>query len=95
MDTPHTCKKDSELSMLHDAIIDIKDTLRDLKDLLISNAVLEKQSEQFRKDIDALFSRLNKLEVRAARASGSSIWVERVVWALICAALAGLGILQP
>lgn len=91
----HICTRDAEFNGLSSAIIDIKDTLRVVRDLLTSHAVLGTQAVQFRKDIDVLFSKVHKLEVHTARASGSSTWIERVIWVLICAGLAGLGLLQP
>ncbi len=87
---PHSCLHESDITLLNVALIDIKNTLSDMKDLLTSNAVLEEQALQFRKDIDALFSRIHKVEITTARHSGSSIWVERAVWAVVSMALGGM-----
>lgn len=38
---PHPCQHEGDISVLNAALAEIKDTLRDLKDLLASNAALE------------------------------------------------------
>lgn len=37
---PHPCQHEGDISVLNAALAEIKDTLRDLKDLLASNAAL-------------------------------------------------------
>lgn len=41
---PHPCQHEGDISVLNAALAEIKDTLRDLKDLLASNAALEEQA---------------------------------------------------
>ena len=42
---PHPCQHEGDISVLNAALAEIKDTLRDLKDLLASNAALEEQAK--------------------------------------------------
>lgn len=90
MPPSHACIHEADISILNAAILEIKDTLRDLKDLLTSNAVLEEQAAQFRQSLHKLDKRLHKLELDVAQGRGSSRWVERVAWAVLTAALTGL-----
>lgn len=87
---PHTCKHEADFGGLNAAILEIKDTLRDLKDLLTSNAVLEEQAVQFRQSLVNIDKRLHKLELDVAHGKGSSRWMERVAWAVMSLALGGL-----
>lgn len=69
------------------AIVEIKDTLKDLKELLLSNAVLSEQVSHFKENITSIDIRLRKLELDVAQGKGANRWVERVVWCLTSAAL--------
>ena len=82
MATP--CAHEADISLLNTAIVEIKDTLKDLKELLLSNAVL---SEHFKENITSIDIRLRKLELDVAQGKGANRWVERVVWCLTSAAL--------
>lgn len=85
MTTP--CAHESDISILNAAMLEIKDTLRDMKDLLTSNAVLEEQSVQFRESLLNINIRLRKVELEAAQNKGSNRWLDRVVWCVTAAAL--------
>ena len=85
MATP--CTHEADISLLNTAIVEIKDTLKDLKELLLSNAVLSEQVSHFKESITNLDIRLRKLELDVAQGKGSNRWVERVVWCLTSAAL--------
>lgn len=83
---PHT----GDLSTLMVTVNEIKATLGRLAEVLASNAVLEEKSTQFRKEINDIYRRLHVVEITVATYSGSSRWVERVIWFLICTALGGM-----
>ena len=83
MATP--CAHEADISLLNTAIVEIKDTLKDLKELLLSNAVLSEQVSHFKENITSI--RLRKLELDVAQGKGSNRWIERVVWCLTSAAL--------
>lgn len=91
-DTPrllHQCTHENEFGVLTATMSEIKDTLRDLKDLLTSNAVLEERTEALRQQFHALEKRLQRAEIVAAQHSGSSKWVERLVWLVVTGILTG------
>lgn len=83
---PH-CTHEADISLLNTAIVEIKDTLKDLKELLLSNAVLSEQVAQFKENITSIDIRLRKLELDVAQGKGSNRWVERVIWCVTAAAL--------
>ena len=85
MATP--CAHEADISLLNTAIVEIKDTLKDLKELLLSNAVLSEQVSHFKESITNIDNRLRKLELDVAQGKGSNRWIERVVWCLTSAAL--------
>ena len=85
MATP--CTHEADISLLNTAIVEIKDTLKDLKELLLSNAVLSEQVSHFKESITNIDIRLRKLELDVAQGKGSNRWIERVVWCLTSAAL--------
>ena len=85
MATP--CTHEADISLLNTAIVEIKDTLKDLKELLLSNAVLSEQVSHFKENITDIDIRLRKLELDVAQGKGSNKWIERVVWCLTSAAL--------
>lgn len=87
--TSHACAHEADIGILNTAIVEIKDTLRNLTDLLTSNAVLEEQAVTTRNRIKELDNRVRELEINSALAKGRNIFTERVVWSLVCAALAG------
>ena len=80
------CTHEADISLLNTAIVEIKDTLKDLKELLLSNAILSEQVSHF-KDITNIDIRLRKLELDVAQGKGANRWVERVIWCLTSAAL--------
>lgn len=81
------CAHEAELGRLDEAIIEIKDTLRDVKELLKSNATLSERMTAAQTAISNIDTRLRKLELAVARHQGSGKWIERVVWCLVSAAL--------
>ena len=84
---PVPCTQESDISLLNTAIVEIKDTLKDLKELLLSNAVLSEQVSHFKEDITNIDIRLRKLELDVAQGKGANRWVERVIWCLTSVAL--------
>lgn len=84
------CPHAGDLSTLMVTVNEIKATLGRLAEVLASNAVLEEKSTQFRKEINDIYRRLHVVEITVATNSGSSRWVERVIWFLISAALGGM-----
>ena len=81
------CTHEADIGILNAAIIEIKDTLKDLKDLLSSNAVLAERMSTAQITIANIDTRVRKLELAAAQNRGSGKWIERVVWCLVSAAL--------
>lgn len=75
---PTPCAHEADISLLNTAIVEIKDTLKDLKELLLSNAVLSEQVSHFKESITNIDIRLRKLELDVAqergRTGGSSVW---------------------
>lgn len=89
-DSSATCPYAGDLSNLTATVNEIKSTLGRLAEVLASNAVLEEKSTQFRKEINDIYRRLHMVEITVATYSGSSHWVERVIWLLISSALGGM-----
>lgn len=81
------CTHEADISILNAAMLEIKDTLRDMKDLLTSNAVLEEQAVHFRESLINMDIRLRKVELDVAQNKGSNRWLDRVVWCVTAAAL--------
>ena len=63
---------EADISLLNTAIVEIKDTLKDLKELLLSNAVLSEQVSHFKENITDIDIRLRKLELDVAQGKGSN-----------------------
>lgn len=78
-----------DISVLNAALAEIKDTLRDLKDLLASNAALEEQAIITRNSLKEINERLRSVELEQARSKGNSKWTDRIIWAITSAALGG------
>ncbi|MBQ4568338.1 MAG: hypothetical protein IJA79_09510 [Desulfovibrio sp.] len=83
----HVCYREGDLASMMAAIVEIKNTLHGLRDLLTSNAVLEEQASRFSDSITELNRRLLEVELRMAQMSGSNKWIEKVVWAVAAAGL--------
>lgn len=86
---PHPCQHEGDILVLNTALAEIKDTLRDLKDLLASNAALEEQAIITRNSLKEINERLRSVELEQARSKGNSKWTDRIVWAITSAALGG------
>lgn len=86
---PHPCQHEGDISVLNAALAEIKDTLRDLKDLLASNAALEEQAIITRNSLKEINERLRSVELEQARSKGNSKWTGRIVWGITSAALGG------
>lgn len=86
---PHRCTHENEFGVLAATMSEIKDTLRDLKDLLTSNAILEERTEALRQQGHGMEKRLQRVEITVAKWTGSSKWVERLVWLAVTGALTG------
>lgn len=88
--THSSCSHEAELGRLNEAIVEIKDTLKDLKELLSSNAALTERMDMAKSTIQNIDIRLRKLEVSVAQHHGAGKWLERVVWGIITLALSAL-----
>ncbi len=86
---PHPCQHEGDISVLNAALAEIKDTLRDLKDLLASNAALEEQAIITRNSLKEINERLRSVELEQAKSKGNSKWTDRIIWAITSAALGG------
>lgn len=84
---PHPCQHEGDISVLNAALAEIKDTLRDLKDLLASNAALEEQAIITRNSLKEINERLRSVELEQAKSN--SKWTDRIIWAITSAALGG------
>lgn len=85
----HPCAHEADIGILSSAILEMKENLRHISDLLMSNAVLEEQANTTRKRLNELDERLRTLEISLALTRGRNMFTERVMWAIVCAALAG------
>ena len=83
------CKHEADFSIMQAAILELKESIKSISELLTSNAVLAEQSERLRKENAEIFRRLHTVELEAAKAKGSSKWTERVITILVTAALTG------
>lgn len=85
----HPCAHEADISVLSAALPEIRENLKQISELLMSNAVLEEQSLTLRNRLKEIDNRVRELEINSALAKGRNIFTERVVWSLVCAALAG------
>ncbi|MCD7985247.1 MAG: hypothetical protein LUG19_13525 [Desulfovibrio sp.] len=86
----HPCSHESDFGAINAAITGIQETLRDVKELLTSNAALEEQAMQFRSELSNLFDRLHIVELEQATSKGSAKWVDKVIWFILSAGLGAL-----
>lgn len=87
---PPQCYHESDLALLNQAILDIKDTLTSMKDLMTSNAVLEEQVSTLNREMKNVKRDMVEVKLMQARASGSSAWIEKICWGLIALALGAM-----
>ena len=87
METTIPCTHESDFGILNTTIVEIKDTLKDLKDVLTSNAVLAEQVNQIKEASINISTRLHKVEIEMANHSGSDKWIERFIWCFLSAVL--------
>lgn len=85
----HPCQHEGDIAVLNAALAEIKDTLRDLRDLLASNAALEEQAIITRNSLKEISERLRTVELEQAKSRGNSKWTDRILWAITSAALGG------
>ena len=86
----HTCSHEADFGTINTAIRGIQETLSSMKELLTSNAALEVQATQFRRELSSLTTRIHTIELEHAASKGSSKWVDKVVWFLLSAGLGAL-----
>lgn len=84
------CSHESDLALLNQAILDIKDTLTSMKDLMTSNAVLEEQVSTLNREMKDVKRDVVEVELMQAKASGSSVWIEKICWGLVSLALGAM-----
>ena len=82
-----SCTKEADFVLLHQAILDIKDNLTSLTSLLTSHAVLEEQVSVLNREMKNINREMDEVRLMQARASGSSVWVEKICWGLVALAL--------
>lgn len=85
----HKCPHESDINVLSAALPEIRENLKQISELLMSNAVLEEQALTMRNRVKEIDNRVRELEITVAHAKGKSAFTERVVWSLVCTALAG------
>ncbi len=88
----HGCVYESDISLLKAAVLDIKDSVHDMKDLLTAKAVLEEQVVATRYSLQTLETRIHDLELNNAMHKGRGLVNERLIWALFSSAMAGLAL---
>lgn len=81
------CTHEADFGALNTAIAGINETLADLKKILVSHAALEQQCTQLNEMCVNLHTRLHSLELKQATHHGKSIWLEKVMWAIVSMAL--------
>lgn len=79
----HHCQHETDIAIMNRAILEIKDSLIYIKDLMTSNAVLEEQVVGIRAAIKEMKTDIETLKVSAAKQLGSIPWIEKIVWLLI------------
>lgn len=84
------CSRESDFAILNQAILDIKDNLTYLRDLMTSNAVLEEQVSTLNREMKTVKQEIDEVRLIQARASGSSAWIEKICWGLIALALGAM-----
>lgn len=87
---PSPCLHEADISVLQQAVVEIKDNLKNLTALLTSYAVLEEQAGNFRESIKRLEYRLGKVEEKLTHLSTRSGWAEKLVWYVVAAACGGI-----
>ena len=78
------CTQESRLAGLEATLVAISDSLKDVREILRSSIVFDERIAALRRDTEDREMRLRKLEITTA----STKWQERVVWAVVAAALA-------
>ena len=81
------CVHESDLAILNQAILDIKDNLTYLRDLMTSNAILEEQVSTLNREMKTVKHEMDEVRIMQAKASGSSVWIEKICWGLVALAL--------
>ena len=87
---PVHCIHESDLAVLNQALLEIKDSITSIRDLMTSNAVLEEQVSTLNREMKEVKRGMVEVRLAQARASGSSAWLEKVCWALVDMALGAL-----
>lgn len=88
---PHeACLHEADLAIVKDAIVDIRESLKSITELLTAHAVLDNRVSVIKEDVHNINLRLSALELAVARQHGTNRWMERVVWALVSSALMAL-----
>lgn len=81
------CMHEKDFGGLKATLELIMSDLKDLKELLVSNAALSEQYSQVRDDINDIFDRLHKLELETAHRLGANKWLDKAVWMIVAAAI--------
>ena len=81
------CAHEPDFAILNQAILDIKDNLTYLRDLMTSNAVLEEQVSTLNREMKNVKRDMDEVKIMQAKASGSSAWIEKICWGLVTLAL--------
>ena len=84
------CAHEPDFAILNQAILDIKDNLTYLRDLMTSNAVLEEQVSTLNREMKNVKRDMDEVKIMQAKASGSSAWIEKICWGLVTLALGAL-----
>ena len=87
---PNPCVHESDLAILNQAILDIKDNLTYLRDLMTSNAILEEQVSTLNREMKTVKQEMDEVRIMQAKASGSSVWIEKICWGLVSLALGAM-----
>ena len=84
------CTHESDFALLNQAILDIKDNLTYMRDLMTSNAVLEEQVSTLNREMKNVKKEMDEVRIMQAKASGSSAWIEKICWGLVTLALGAM-----
>jgi hypothetical protein len=87
---PVQCTHESDFAVLNRAIVEINENLTYMRELLTSNALLEERTVTLRKDVDDIRHDVDKLKISEAKFTGSNVWVEKAIWAVLSL---GIGVL--
>lgn len=85
------CAHEADLATFRQAIINIELTLERMSGILEAQAKLEERTSHIEKIVNNMDTRLRAVETNVSHSSGSSKWVEKIIWAIVGGTLSAIG----